>query len=275
MASSLRELWWVDGSPAVGMSRSALEALALGTLGVVTSQVIPIRNCSAVMVEDFEGLALQVLRLVSPGRTPRAGVMAGWIEDAVAAFPGSGAVRLDVGFSFASGPSDPAPTLIAAITPAHEPATAADPCRLVLASNPSVAFPPFAGLPLAVSAERATLGRTARQRGGADVVLYDAGGLVLDLAANTLVLQRREGLCTPAAHRGAVRTPLRDRLVTQGVLSEMPIDLGVQDDVVHLILTRWGTVVPVASVEDRTLPAGSTAARRLVAAVREALVPPS
>ncbi|MGV8965033.1 MAG: aminotransferase class IV [Cellulomonas sp.] len=269
--ASLRELWWVDGSPAAGTDRATLEELALGTLGVMTSQIIPIRAHRVAMVADYEDLALQVLGLVSPDRAPLAGAVASWVAQAVEVFAGSPAIRLDVGFSFASGPSDPAPTLLAAIAPAPGPTTAVAAFGLVRASHPVVAFPPFAGLPLVESAERATLRRAGRGRGADDVVLYDGQGLVVDLAGATLVVQRPEGLCTPAAARGAIRSPLRDRLVQHGVLTELSWDAGIPQDGCHLVLTRWGRVVPVHRFEGRTLPTDRAAAARLATAVDAAL----
>lgn len=254
------------------MSRSALGRLALGTLGVLTSQIILIRNRRAVMVAEHERLALQMLHLVSPGRTPSPGVVAAWIEGAAAGFFDSGAIRLDVGFSFESGPSDPAPTVVAALTPAPEPTMQDEPCRLVLAGHPSVTFAPSAGLPLVVSAERAVLGRSARVRGATDVVLQDLAGFAVDLAANTLVVQLPDGLCTPAVTLGAVRTPLLDRLVSTGVLTEVSIDAGSLQGFANLMMTRWGSVVPVVSLEDRALPAGGAAADRLGKAVQAALL---
>jgi len=270
--ASGRALWWVDAAPAGHMGQAELDSLALSTLGFMTTQLIPLRARHAAMVGEYEALALQLLRLVSEVETPRLGVIADWIEEGVNEFGNTSAIRLDVGFSFASGPSDPTPTLIGIIAQSSEPPIASTKAvQLTLASHPTVTFPPFAGLPLTLSAERGALVRSARASGATEVLLYDLDGRVIDLAESTLALRLPEGLSTPSSANGAIRTPLRDRLVSEGVLNEVSIQAEPHPAVPHLLLTRWGSVIPVSRIDDRDLPRDESALDSLTGAIEEAL----
>jgi hypothetical protein len=270
--ASGRAMWWVDAAPASHMGQAELDILALSTLGVMTTQIIPIRTLHAAMVGKYEALALQLLRVVSPIKTPRLGVIADWIGEGVNEFRHTSAIRLDVGFSFASGPSDPNPTLIGIIAQASEsPIASSEAVHLTLASHPTVTFPPFAGLPLTLSAERGALVRSSRASGATEVLLYDLDGRVIDLAESTLVLGLPEGLSTPSSAHGAIRTPLRDRLVSVGVLNEVSIPAEPHPAVPHFLLTRWGSVMPVSRIDDRELPRDESAFGSLTGAVEEAL----
>lgn len=240
--------WWLDHEPINTWTASAHAQLVVQTLGVMSTQVVPLVNGRPWKARSYADLAVSYIDLVAPACETSDEVQECLNESAAHLGESYSFLRLDVGLVFPHGSPAGIPIPLVVVA-AHEPSSddlLGLPVRLGVGRS-DMHDGPFQGLPAALSAEDALLLRQAKLRGFDRVLLATSSGIVRGGIEMHVLLHRPSGWITPTA--GVALTPLVLALLDAGWVNPgvFSLEEALQSSVA--ILTRIGTLRPVVGLE--------------------------